>query len=90
MICACVPKCGETPGPDLARAQSDAVVKQMGGSFRPKEVVFVTDLPKTRTMKVMRRLVRASYLGEPTGDTSSLVNPEAVEELARRIAGRRG
>ena len=90
VICACVPKRGETPGPDLARALSDAVVKQMGGSFRPKEVVFVTDLPKTRTMKVMRRLVRASYLGEPTGDTSSLVNPEAVEELARQFAGRRG
>jgi len=88
VICACVPAKGENAGPELAEALSKAVVEGHGSSFRPKEVVFVSDLPKTRTMKVMRRLVRSSYLGQPTGDTSSLVNPEVVEELKARFAGR--
>jgi acetyl-CoA synthetase len=38
----------------------------------------VPDLPRTRNMKVMRRIVRAACLDKPLGDTSSLVNPEAV------------
>jgi len=41
----------------------------------------VSDLPKTRNAKVMRRMIRAAYLGLELGDTSSLVNPAAVEEI---------
>lgn len=59
------------------------VVKAMGKPLAPKEILFVSDLPKTRNAKVMRRMVRAAYLGEELGDTSSLVNPEAVEEIKR-------
>ena len=44
-------------------------------------MLFVSDLPKTRNAKVMRRMIRAAYLGQEPGDTSSLVNPEAVEEI---------
>jgi acetyl-CoA synthetase len=40
----------------------------------PKEVLFVGDIPKTRNAKVMRRVVRAAYLGEKLGDTSALEN----------------
>ena len=46
-----------------------------------------TDLPKTRNMKIMRRVVRAALLGEDPGDLSSLVNPEAVEALVARAKG---
>jgi acetyl-CoA synthetase len=49
-------------------------------------VILVSDLPKTRNMKIMRRVVRAVYKGESPGDLSSLVNPEAVTELQARIA----
>ena len=42
---------------------------------------FVKDLPKTRNAKVMRRIIRAAYLGQDPGDTSSLENPQAVEEI---------
>jgi len=49
-------------------------------------VIFVHDLPKTRSMKVMRRLVRTTLAGQAPGDLSSLVNPEAVQELARQAA----
>ncbi len=59
------------------------VVQALGKPLAPKEVLFVSDLPKTRNAKVMRRMIRAAYLGQDPGDTSSLVNPEAVEEIRR-------
>jgi acetyl-CoA synthetase len=55
----------------------------MGKPLTPRDVLFVSDLPKTRNAKVMRRMIRAAYLGEDPGDTSSLVNPEAVDEIKR-------
>ena len=59
------------------------VITAMGRPLAPRAVLFVSDLPKTRNAKVMRRTIRAAYLGEDLGDTSSLVNPEAVEEIRR-------
>jgi acetyl-CoA synthetase len=61
------------------------VVEEMGKPLAPKEILFVSDLPKTRNAKVMRRMVRAAYLGLDPGDISSLVNPEAVEEIKKVI-----
>jgi acetyl-CoA synthetase len=60
----------------------------LGKPFAPKDIVFVKDLPKTRNAKVMRRMIRSAYLGIDPGDTSSLVNPEAVEEI-RQVKTRR-
>jgi acetyl-CoA synthetase len=48
--------------------------------------VLVADLPKTRNMKIMRRVVRAALLGQDPGDLSSLVNPEAVAALEKYAA----
>jgi acetyl-CoA synthetase len=45
----------------------------------------VRNIPKTRNAKVMRRVIRAAYLGEPAGDLSALVNPEAVEEIQEAV-----
>jgi len=59
------------------------VSDEMGKPLAPKAVLFVSDLPKTRNAKVMRRMIRAAYLGQEAGDTSSLVNPEAVEEIKK-------
>jgi len=59
------------------------VVKAMGKPLAPKDILFVSDLPKTRNAKVMRRMVRAAFLGDELGDTSSLVNPKAVEEISK-------
>jgi acetyl-CoA synthetase len=42
----------------------------------------VRDLPKTRNAKIMRRVIRAAYLGLPPGDTTALENPAAVTEIA--------
>jgi len=62
-------------------ALSRAVVEGLGAAFRPAHIVAVPELPKTRNMKVMRRIVRAVAVGDPPGDLSSLVNPESVELL---------
>ena len=61
------------------------VARSMGKPLTPREILFVSALPMTRNAKVMRRVIRSAYLGQDPGDTSSLVNPETVEEI--RIAG---
>jgi acetyl-CoA synthetase len=65
----------------LRKQLRDLIVEDMGKALAPKSILFVNDLPKTRNAKVMRRMIRAAYLGQEPGDTSSLVNPEAVEEV---------
>jgi len=80
LVCVCVAR-GE-PGEGLAEQLSAAVVDGLGVPYRPKRIVFVEDLPKTRNLKIMRRVVRAVYGGDDPGDLSSLVNPETVETLA--------
>lgn len=59
------------------------VLEEMGKAMAPKAILFVSDLPKTRNAKIMRRVIRAAYLGQEPGDTSSLVNPEAVSEVQK-------
>lgn len=65
----------------LKQELREMVVAQMGKPLAPKNIFFVADLPKTRNAKVMRRMIRSAYLGLDMGDTSSLVNPEAVEAI---------
>jgi acetyl-CoA synthetase len=57
------------------------VVKHLGKSLQPKEIHFVTELPKTRNGKVMRRVIKSAYLNQPPGDLSSLENPDALEAI---------
>ncbi len=78
-------KPGQSANDELRTAIRDRIVHAMGKPLAPKAVLFVGDLPKTRNAKVMRRMVRAAFLGEDLGDTSSLVNPEAVEEIRRAV-----
>ena len=81
VVCFCVLIPGVTPS-DALRAELRAkVAAEMGKPLAPKEIWFVSDIPKTRNAKVMRRIIRSAYLGDDPGDTSSLVNPEAVDEV---------
>src|SRR5690606_20350319 len=59
------------------------VSRDMGKPLAPSKIHFVSALPKTRNAKVMRRVIRSAYLGEDPGDTSSLENPAAVDEISR-------
>ena len=64
------------------------MVERLGKVDRPERIEIVADLPKTRSAKILRRLVRARYLGErELGDLSSLQNPEAVEAIPVRGSG---
>lgn len=61
------------------------VVDQVGKIARPEDVKFVKDLPRTRTGKIVRRLIRAKMLGADLGDLSNLENPESVESLDKAL-----
>ena len=67
----------------LADELSDMVAQTLGKPFRPTVIRFVDDLPRTRSAKIMRRVVRARALGKDTGDLTSLENPAAVEGISR-------
>jgi acetyl-CoA synthetase len=81
LVCFCVLRPGHTPDDALTSRLTSLIVDRLGKPMRPKAIEFVGDLPKTRNTKVMRRVIRAAYLGDPHGDLSSLENPRAVEEI---------
>jgi acetyl-CoA synthetase len=72
---------GATDDPVLRRSISDKVVEQLGKALRPEAVHVISDLPRTRSGKLMRRVARAAYLGADPGDLSALENPLAVESI---------
>jgi len=63
---------GFSPTPELQRELLAFVRKRLGTAVAPKEIDFVANLPKTRSGKIMRRLLKARELGLPEGDTSTL------------------
>ncbi len=67
----------------LASALRSLVAREMGKPLAPSKIHFVSALPKTRNAKVMRRVIRAAYLGEDAGDLSALENPKVVDEIAQ-------
>jgi acetyl-CoA synthetase len=90
LVCFCVLKKGANWSGSgriaLAAELKQNVARDLGKALAPREVVFVGDIPKTRNAKVMRRIVRAAYLGEKLGDTSALENPASLDEI-KRVAG---
>ncbi len=65
-------KAGHEPGEALRRELLGFARKRLGAAVAPKEIDFVANLPKTRSGKIMRRLLKARELGLPEGDTSTL------------------
>ncbi|SFJ89687.1 AMP-binding protein [Thermoflavimicrobium dichotomicum] len=57
------------------------VSERMGKALKPKQVFIVGDLPKTRNGKILRRVVKAAFLGKAPGDISSLENPQSVDMI---------
>ena len=57
------------------------VAEEMGKALRPERVLFASELPKTRSGKIMRRVIRATHLGRDPGDLSSLENPAAIAAI---------
>jgi len=69
------------PNEKLREELKGQVVKIMGKTLKPRDVCFVNDLPKTRSAKIVRRVIKAKFLGEEKIDTSSIENPDAVDEI---------
>lgn len=67
-------KKGFEPGDDLELDIMNFIRKKLSPLAMPQEITFVQSLPKTRSGKIMRRLLRAQEWGEPIGDTSTLEN----------------
>jgi acetyl-CoA synthetase len=69
------------PGVTVSSAAVCATVAEvLGQVFRPREIVVVAELPKTQSGKIVRRLIRQKYLGEPLGDLSTVANPWTLTE----------
>ncbi len=81
LVVFCILRRGYEPSEQLAREIQELIARDLGKPLRPQRVHFVRDLPRTRNAKIMRRLVRAAYLGLDLGDLSALENPAAVDEL---------
>jgi acetyl-CoA synthetase len=72
------------PSEELRDTLKDQVASVLGKVDRPEDVRFVGDLPKTRSAKIVRRVIKRRFLGETElGDLSSIENPDAIEEIAR-------
>jgi len=81
LVCFCVLKDIASASADLATELKKNVARDLGKALAPRDIVFVSDIPKTRNAKVMRRIIRAAYLGENLGDTSALENPASIEAI---------
>ncbi|MBC8752801.1 acetyl-CoA synthetase [Paraburkholderia sp. WC7.3g] len=74
-------KPGLAPSVKLADKVTASVVSQIGAIARPRRVVIVPDMPKTRSGKIMRRVLAAISSHQDPGDVSTLANPEIVEQI---------
>jgi acetyl-CoA synthetase len=84
--CFVIVKPGVVPTDTLAQELRGVVADQLGKAFAPSKVLFVDELPKTRSAKIVRRAIRAAAIGEDPGDLSSLENPGSLAGIRASIA----
>ena len=82
----CILRGGNEPSDELREEIRQHVATKLGAIARPKAVVLVPDLPKTRSGKIMRRLLRAVAEGRKLGDTTTLADESVVDEIRDRAA----
>jgi acetyl-CoA synthetase len=78
---------GRAATPAFAEELKAHVVQKIGAIARPDEILFAADLPKTRSGKIMRRLLRDIAEGKALGDTTTLADPAVVARLKRDYEG---
>lgn len=78
---------GERDDPALRAAIGATVAAQLGKPLKPERVAVVRSLPKTRSGKVMRRAIRAAWLGRDPGDLSGLDDPGTLEAIRAVATG---
>lgn len=80
-VCFVVLKSGRLESDDIKGELLDLVAMHMGKAMRPKSIYFISELPKTKNGKILRRAIRSAYLNLDSGDLSSLENPDAIEKI---------
>jgi acetyl-CoA synthetase len=85
VVCFVVLRPGFEGSMQLRAELIERVTQAMGRAIRPDTVLFVQELPKTRSAKIMRRVIRATHLGKDPGDLSSLENPDSVQAIAKAL-----
>jgi acetyl-CoA synthetase len=75
---------GTEPSSELGEELRQHVARKIGPTARPKTIIFTEELPKTRSGKIMRRLLRDVAEGRSLGDTTTLADPGVVEEIRQR------
>jgi acetyl-CoA synthetase len=75
------PRAGYTPNDALTAELREQVVRSIGALARPKRIYYTAELPKTRSAKIMRRLLRDVAEGRVLGDTSTLLDPSVVAQI---------
>jgi acetyl-CoA synthetase len=83
IVVVCTLRRGEADDAELRAAISRRVVEDLGKTLKPEAVAVVPALPKTRSGKIMRRVVRAAWLGLDPGDLSALDDPTTIEAIRR-------
>ncbi len=76
---------GVEPSEELRGELMNKVKEMIGPTARPDKIIFAGDLPKTRSGKIMRRILKKLLIGEPLGDITTLSNPESVEALKKEV-----
>jgi acetyl-CoA synthetase len=74
---------------EFAHRLRNRIGSALGAGLRPRHVVVVAELPRTRNAKILRRVVRSIVLGEPLGDLSSLENPSSIDAVRLSLAAAR-
>lgn len=77
-------KSGE-PSDKLVKELMDQVVKMLGPTCRPDRIIFAKAVPRTRSGKIMRRILKSLVKNEPIGDITTIENPDSVEELKKAV-----
>jgi acetyl-CoA synthetase len=80
-------KAGITADADLANELKRHVGQKIGAIARPDDIIFTAELPKTRSGKIMRRLLRDVAEGRALGDTTTLADPTVVASLREKYEG---
>jgi acetyl-CoA synthetase len=83
--CFVLVKPGSERTDELAAELASAVAAHLGKAFKPSRVVFVDELPKTRSAKIVRRALRALVMDRDPGDLSSLENPGSLDAIRQSI-----
>lgn len=85
LVAFVTPMKGVEASPELHQALRDQVAKEIGKFARPAEIRFANALPKTRSGKIMRRILLALAAGEEVGDLTTLEDPSVIDQLRTKV-----